>query len=588
VGSEDSHSGMTDDDPAKPPARDRAVTSEADDSQTQPAATSDADRTVAFPVSGAGSAAGSGVSGAASEGDRAVAVPGSDGERTVAFPVSGAVPPAPGAGPADAPPPQRPRRPNRLVVVLAGVLVLVLGAAGVAVVRSGPVASWLGTSPTTRAADADPTEPPPPPVLAPAAANAPAPTPDGVRAALDPLVGNGALGDAVNISVVDPASGVVLYEQGQETPTVPASTAKLVTAATALVARGPAYRITTRVVAGARPGEVVVVGAGDPTLAVTGTGWYPGAGRLDDLAEQVKKALGATKPTRVIVDGSLFSGPEVGPGWDSDATTGGFGAKITAFMTDGARINPKDPGRGQARHSDPDMAAGRAFAKLLGLPASAVAEGTAPAGGTTASTGPGPGGDVPAPGTELGRVESPPLLRLVEFMLEDSDNVIAEALARQVALARGRPASFEAAATAMNEVVAELGLPAEESHLVDGSGLSRANRLTPGLLTDLLTLAARGTRPELGALFSGMPVAAWSGSLRDRYGDAHPTATGAGTVRAKTGTLSGVHAISGVVTTADGRLLVFAILADRVPGGTDEARVALDRIASALAACGCR
>ena len=97
---------------------------------------------------------------------------------------------------------------------------------------------------------------------------------------------------------------------------MPASTTKLITAATVLAARGPAYRIATRVVAGSAPGEVVLVGGGDPTLAINATGSYPGAARLDLLAAQVKKALGGTAPTKVTVDTSLFPGPVYGPGWD--------------------------------------------------------------------------------------------------------------------------------------------------------------------------------------------------------------------------------------------------------------------------------
>ncbi|MEO3817344.1 D-alanyl-D-alanine carboxypeptidase/D-alanyl-D-alanine-endopeptidase [Plantactinospora sp. B24E8] len=483
-----------------------------------------------------------------------------------------------------------------MLAALAAVLVVGLAAAGVAVVQPGPVAGWLGEAPATPDGAADPSEPPPPPVLTAAGTAAPAPTPDGIRAALTPLINGSILGNEVNISVVDPAGGEVLYEAGQETPTVPASTTKLVTAATVLAARGPAYRIATRVVAGANPGEVVIVGAGDPTLAVNGTGWYPGAGRLDRLAGQVKTALGGTRPTKVIVDGSLFPGPELEPAWDSDIPTGGFGAVITALMTDGARINPKDPGRAQARYADPDIAAGRLFAEQLGLPASAVRKGQAPAGATgTASpaAGASPGAGPPAAGAELGRVESPPVIRLVEFMLENSDNVVGEALARQVALARNKPASFEGAAAAMDEVVAELGLPANEIDVFDGSGLSRSNRITPSGLTDLLTLAAKGSRPELGDLFPGLPVGAWSGSLSERFDrsdGAEPTTAGAGAVRAKTGTLSGVHAIAGMVTTVDGRLLTFAVLANKVPDsvGIDRARLELDRIAAALAACGCR
>lgn len=423
-------------------------------------------------------------------------------------------------------------------------------------------------------------------------ANAPVPTPDGVRAALEPLVRAAALGERVNVSVADVTTGQALYGNGQDAPTVPASVTKLATAVTVLAARGPAYRIPTRAVAGANPGEVVIVGGGDPTLAVDKDGFYPGAARLDALAAQVRTALGGTAPTKVTVDSSLFSGPVYGPGWDADIPTGGFGAAITALMTDGARRDPEaarktfDDTHGAAeRVPQPDLTAGRQFAKLLGLSGDAaeVKRGKAPAGpGASASAG------APAPGTELGKVESLPMVRLVDIMISDSDNVIAEALARQVALARDKQGSFAGGAAATDAVIGELGLPAEEISLADGSGLSRTNRISPSLLTDLLTLAGNGSHPELAAIFGGLPVGGWSGTLDDRY-EAAVTKAGAGVVRAKTGTLTGVNAIAGLVTTADGRLLTFAVLTDQAPAGTlDETRQALDRITSALARCGCR
>jgi D-alanyl-D-alanine carboxypeptidase/D-alanyl-D-alanine-endopeptidase (penicillin-binding protein 4) len=193
-----------------------------------------------------------------------------------------------------------------------------------------------------------------------------------------------------------------------------------------------------------------------------------------------------------------------------------------------------------------------------------------------------------APGVELGRVDSPPLVRIVDWMLQLSDNVLAEALARQVALAAGRPASFAGAAAAMETAVVELGLVAAESDLFDGSGLSRRNKVTPSMLTDLLTFAASGTKPELTVMFGGLPVAGWSGTLQDRFVTEPNNRAGQGLVRAKTGTLSGVSALSGEVVTADGRLLVFAIMADGVPAGArDASRAALDRIAAKLATCGC-
>ncbi|MCM0678985.1 D-alanyl-D-alanine carboxypeptidase/D-alanyl-D-alanine-endopeptidase, partial [Micromonospora phytophila] len=418
-------------------------------------------------------------------------------------------------------------------------------------------------------------------------ANAPLPTPEGVRAALTPLVGAAALGDRVNVSVADVATGQPLFSRGADDGTVPASVTKLVTAVTVLAARGPAYRIPTRAVAGATPGEVVIVGGGDPTLAVDKKGFYPGAARLDDLAGQVKTALGGTKPTKVTVDSTLYSGPVHEPGWDDDIPTGGYGGSVTALMTDGARsdvaqaLKDHDAGNhGAERVSKPDLAAGRSFARLLGVPAASVGSGTAPA----AAAGAAPG----APGSELGKVESLPMVRLVDIMISDSDNLIAEALARQVALARDEPASFVGAAKAMDAVAAELGLPADELALADGSGLSRSNRISPSLLTDLIALAGNGSRPELAAIFGGLPVADWSGTLAERYESA-ATKAGAGVVRAKTGTLSKVHAIAGLVSTADGRLLTFAVLTDAAPpDGLEAARVALDRITATLATCGCR
>ncbi|WP_233600325.1 D-alanyl-D-alanine carboxypeptidase/D-alanyl-D-alanine-endopeptidase [Micromonospora sp. M71_S20] len=473
-------------------------------------------------------------------------------------------------------------------VVLAAVLVLVLAAVGIAVVRPGPVADWLGDEPAGRGAAATVAEPAPVEVLAGTDANAPMPTPEGVRAALAPLVGVPALGDRVHVSVADVTTGQPLFGRGEDDATVPASVTKLVTGVTVLAARGPAYRIPTRAVAGAAPGEVVIVGGGDPTLAVDKKGFYPGAARLDDLAAQVRAALGGTKPTKVTVDSSLYSGPVFEPGWDDDIPTGGYGGAITALMTDGARSDvtraKKDEAAGNhwaERVAQPDLAAGRAFARLLGVPAGAVARGTAPTAGATPAAAPGPG-------AELGRVESLPMVRLVDVMISDSDNIVAEALARQVALARNQPASFAGAGAAMDAVAGELGLPADELTLADGSGLSRSNRISPSLLTDLIALAGDGSRPELAAIFGGLPVADWSGTLADRYETA-ATKAGAGVVRAKTGTLTKVHAIAGLVSTADGRLLTFAVLTDAVPpDGLTAARGALDRIGAALAGCGCR
>jgi D-alanyl-D-alanine carboxypeptidase/D-alanyl-D-alanine-endopeptidase (penicillin-binding protein 4) len=460
--------------------------------------------------------------------------------------------------------------------VLAAGLVFVLRPAAL----FGPVAASSPTSSGTPA-------PAPSPVLGAAPSDAPMPSADSVAAALRGPLADQRLGGHVAVQVSDVLSGQSLYTQNATDGVVPASTMKLATAVAALAVRGPAYQIQTKAVAGPNPGEVVLVGGGDPTLAVNATGSYPDAARLDDLATQVKNALGGAAPTKVIVDSSLFTGANTGPNWESDVVDGfGYTARITALMVDGGRTNPKQLDNPSPRTSTPDLAAGQAFARLLGLATSAVSTGKAPsAGSAPASPAGSNGGGPPAPGTQLGAVFSPPLMRIAEEMLRTSDNTVAEALARQVALAKNQPASFAGAGTAVLAVLGELGLPTAGVRPADGSGLSFDDRLSAQLLTGILGLAARVDQQKLHPLFTGLPVAGYSGTLAGRYRTPSANPAG-GALRAKTGTLPGVNALAGYVVDTKGRLLAFAVLADRVTAGIIPAEVALDRVGTALAGLG--
>jgi D-alanyl-D-alanine carboxypeptidase/D-alanyl-D-alanine-endopeptidase (penicillin-binding protein 4) len=452
-------------------------------------------------------------------------------------------------------------------VLVAGLLVLVVLVAGGAlvVVRPGPVKGWLGGGKATVRASRSPGAVTPAAVLKPAS-GAPEPAAASVGKVLSPLLHSDALGTGVGVSVVDAATGSSLYSSGASTPQTPASVAKLVTATAVLASRGPGYRIATTVVAAPAPGEVVLVGGGDPSLAVNGTGSYPGAARLDQLAAQVKTALGGTRPTKVLVDSTLFGGASTGPGWDSDIVSGGYGSPVTALMVNGGRT-AVTPAETTPRSAEPDLAAGQRFAEQLGLPDSAVARGTA---GKTAK--------------QLGSVESPPLVDLIEFMLQHSDNALGEAMLRQVALAKGQPGTFAGGTAAERTVLAGLGLPLSGLNMADGSGLSRQDRLSPQFLTALLALVSSGRQANLWPVYTGMPVAAWSGTLAGRY--AGPDKAGAGVVRAKTGSLSGTTTLAGLVVDADGRLLAFAMMAEGT-GDEGAANEALDKVAVALAGCGC-
>lgn len=405
---------------------------------------------------------------------------------------------------------------------------------------------------------------PPGPVLERLVATEPPPTPKGIAARLDPALSDPALGASVAARVINLTNGAVLYDRGGDSAHTPASTTKITTAAAVLASYPADHRITTTVVAGSAPGQVVLVGGGDPTLSAAPPStptWYDGAARVSDLAEQIRRS--GVRPTSVVVDGSLFTGAGLGPGWDPTDVAGGYVAPITAVMVDGGRI----PGQ-RARSTAPDLDAGRALARALGLPASAVTRGVAPAGAA-----------------RLAQVQSPPLDRLVEETLLASDNVAAEMLARQVALATGHPASFAGAVAGVKEVLGRLGADVGGDRLLDGSGLSPADRLTPGLLTSVLRLAASADQPRLHPLFAALPVAGYDGTLSDRY-RVPASATGAGMVRAKTGTLTGVSSLAGVVQLRDGQLLGFVFLADEVPGIL-AAEGAWDHAAAALAGCGC-
>ena len=461
------------------------------------------------------------------------------------------------------------RRGRVALALLAAALVGAAGTtAGLALPDDVPDAP-VGVAPS-------PTTPPPAArgaLLPPLPAHAPAPTPAGLQASVDTALADPVLARGLAVSVVDVPTGQVLYERAADTPLLPASTAKIATAVAALTALPSDLRLTTRVVAGAAPGEVVLVGGGDPTLASPQAELgYPRPAELADLAARTRAALGDVPVTRVVVDDSLYAGERLGPGWKPTYVTQGAVAPVNALMVDGGRARPDR----LQRVADPALAAGEALAALLQPGADvAVARGAARAGAQV-----------------LGEVRSEPVPALVESMLVRSDNDLAEALARQVALATGQPASFAGSAQALSlvlgDLLADVGVARDAVRLVDGSGLSRENRLEPAALTRLLARAASGEAPELAPVLSGLPVAGFDGTLALRYRGGS-AATAAGEVRAKTGTLNGVSALAGLVRTEDGRLLAFDLTADDVPlGATRAAERALDTLAAQLAACGCR
>ncbi|MEV5988403.1 D-alanyl-D-alanine carboxypeptidase/D-alanyl-D-alanine-endopeptidase [Streptomyces sp. NPDC052051] len=390
-------------------------------------------------------------------------------------------------------------------------------------------------------------------------------TPAGLTHVLDPLLRDASLGPRRSAVVLDVASGRRLYAKGADDALIPASTTKIATAVAVLSAAGPDHRFATRAMLEPAGDRLVLVGGGDPTL--TAREKADGAS-LRTLAEKTATALKQRHVTSVALsyDTSLFAGKALHPiGVNPNL------AEVTALMADEGRADDATSGPAD-RVPDPAADAARTFGDLLerhGIKVSAPHAAKATPHARTVAF-----------------VQSPPLSAVVERMLTTSDNDIAEALARQTALATGGRPSFDGGGAAIAAQLKKLGLPLKGAHFGDGSGLNRDDRTTAGLLTALLATAGSPAHPELRTVLTGLPVAGFTGTLSDRYED-DAQRFGIGVVRAKTGSLTGVNALAGTVVDTEGRLMAFAFLTD---GSMDQttARAALDRMAAALAHCGCR
>jgi len=419
------------------------------------------------------------------------------------------------------------------------------------------------------------------PVLA-AGKDGPLPTASGLAAALSGPLSSAQLGPQVLAIVTNPLTGQVLYAKNDLTLATPASTAKLATATAALAVLGAGARFTTRVVS-PRAGTVILVGGGDPVLAVQPypAGDYPRPATLAALAAATARSVKASGRTSVQLgfDTSLYSGPGLAPGWPASYVSTGNVTNIVSLEVDQGRLNAAgnpedsdDAGNFTPRAADPAQMAAAAFARLLsadGIKVSGqVSEQTAPAGAST-----------------LAQVSSPPLSAIVDQMLAESNNVIAENLARHVAISTGYPATFAGGAAAVTAELRKLGV-STGFDMVDGSGLSPQDAVAPATLAKLVQLAVM--QPRLRSLLDALPVAGFSGTLA-RGGSAFGgiSGTALGMVRAKTGNLATVTTLAGLAYDKDGTLIAFAFMADQV-ASLDGAATAIDDAASALAGCGCR
>lgn len=428
-------------------------------------------------------------------------------------------------------------------------------------------------------------------------------------------------GAEVGALAVDADSGAVLFAHDPDHERIPASNQKVLTSVAAAAEFGPTHRFITEVSAGAQPdGEgrvpwLAVRGSGDPTL--TSEQWWRLAADLRRLG--VRHVAGP-----VWLDASVFDDEYWHPAWGEPsarayfAPVAGLGANYGAY---GVVVEPAGAGEparvridppvpylrvlSQARTGPPGTRPSLAVSRRPGkdvervvvtgsLAAGAepevfwrsVADPVAYAGAVLAMQleangitvdGPVAAGPVPPGGVLLHAFEGKDLAEVLRLLGKYSSNVIAESLLKAMGVrAFGGRGSFETGAEAVHSRLQALGLPLDHAKIVDGSGLSRDDRVTPRLLVAALRAVRRSFEygPEIVV---SLPIAGGDGTMSERAEGA------AGRVRAKTGLLTGVATLSGFVEMADGRVAAFSFLVNDFEQGAPAARRAADRFAEALA-----
>jgi serine-type D-Ala-D-Ala carboxypeptidase/endopeptidase (penicillin-binding protein 4) len=356
---------------------------------------------------------------------------------------------------------------------------------------------------------------------------------------------------ATGAVAIDLTTGQTVYSRNASLPLIPASNEKLAVTYAALTALGPGFRIETDVLGeGSQTGAVwngdlVLKGYGDPTLSTDD---------LTALAREVRQA-GITSVTgRVLGDESWF---------DSRRTAAGWKPSFYIFESPPLSALIVDRGRfGRYTSHDPALAAAQLFRAALARAgvhvAGAAAHGTADDGGLP-----------------LASVDSPTLAAIVHWMDRVSDNFVAEMLVKELGAVQSGSGTTAAGVGVVTGLLAQAGVPLDGVRLVDGSGLSLLDRLTPNALVSLLSVMWTDDEVRL-ELLASLPVAGRTGTLHDRMRRGPAT----GVVRAKTGTTSNASALSGYVSDR----YVFSVLQNGFPVSFTWARVAQDRFASVLAA----
>ncbi|WP_345457015.1 D-alanyl-D-alanine carboxypeptidase/D-alanyl-D-alanine endopeptidase [Actinoallomurus oryzae] len=431
--------------------------------------------------------------------------------------------------------------------------------------------------------------------------------PGDLKTDIDQILSDSRLsGATAGVTVRNARTGAVLYSHDADTRVVPASNNKIETSAAAFGILGTGYRFRTSVYT--RGGTLYLKGTGDPTL---------GAAAYDRLAAEV--AAGGVKTVKgdLVADDSWFEGPRLGPDWDPTDFPYYYAAEISALTvspddvfdvgTVDVVVTPTTPGQppkvslspetgvvtiqnkattgaaGSASTVSVDRTVGTNTIVISGsIPADATfddlatvqdpalyaadvfrralkAHGVTVEGDTTHGT-------TPKGARVVTTRRSIPLSRIATPYLKLSNNMIAETLVKEI----GRKVTGHGSWTAGLPVVAKylktLGVDTSQVKQTDGSGLGHTNYTTATQISNVLRAAQR--KSWFPVFYNAIPIAGQpdqlvGGTLRSRM----VGTPAAGNVHAKTGTLTGVSALSGYVKDPDGQPLIFSIIFNGYKGG---------------------
>jgi D-alanyl-D-alanine carboxypeptidase/D-alanyl-D-alanine-endopeptidase (penicillin-binding protein 4) len=377
--------------------------------------------------------------------------------------------------------------------------------------------------------------------------------------------GMGAAGSRSGAYVIDLTEHRVLFDSRGATRRILASNTKLFTTTAALERFGAEGTLETRVLGtgsldpdGRWNGDLYLRGGGDPTFGTAtfinrayGTG-----ADLETLVTGLETAGVTSVRGRIYGDESAWDSLRGGP--DSGYGLSFWVGPLSALSFNRGLLTE----RGRGYQGNPPLFAARKLDAAL-EDAGIKVRGTARAG------------QAPTEAVELASAASPPMGRLVRLTNKDSDNFFAEQLLKSLAARDGSLGTTITGTKVAMAAARGLGAP---SYLVDGSGLARGNRASPRSVVRLLTAAQ--SRDWFAPFYNSLSIAGQDGTLHDRMrsGPAHRRC------RAKTGTISGVSALSGYCTAFSGDLIAFSILMNGV--GVNGARRLQNRMAGAIARYG--